>query len=131
MKFLKFVAAIALVLACGWVVTGIAGKHILAAPDSARIVVDVEQYTYASPPCAVTGKTERDLILHEAPRQPTFRAFAVVKTMGEVREDQKKDGRWRADRKCLDADGFVQEQTIWARIFGQASRWTDDGKWRW
>lgn len=131
MKFLKFVGAVVLLMAVVWVVTVVAGKRIIAPPDHARIVLDVEQHTYASPPCAVAGNTERDLILHDAPRQPTFQTFAVVKTLSDMRDEQKKDDRWRADRKCMDADGFVQEQTIWARIFGQTSRWTDDGKWRW
>jgi len=131
MSFLKFVGAVALLFASLWVITLIAGTRVIATPNNARIVLDVEKYTYSSPPCAVKGNTERDLILHDAPRQPTFQAFAVVKSFGDVRDEQKKDDRWRADRKCMDTDGFVQEQSIWAQIFGQTSRWTDDGKWRW
>lgn len=80
MNFLKFVGAVVLVGAAVWAVTVIAGKRIIATPDGARIILDVEQHTYASPTCAVAGNTERDLILRDAPRQPTFQAFAVVKT---------------------------------------------------
>jgi hypothetical protein len=117
MKFLKFVGAVVLLWAFIWGLTLYAGRRIIATPDNARVILDVEQHTYASPPCAVAGHTERDLILHDAPRQPTFQPFAVVKTLSDVRDEQKKDDRWRADRKCIDADGFVQEQTIWARVW--------------
>lgn len=131
MKLLKFLGLVALFGAFVWVVTLVAGTRIIATPDHARVILDVEQYTYASPPCAVAGHTERDLFLRDPPSQLTFRPFALSRTMGDVRTEQDKDARWRPDSKCRDTDGFVQEQTIWARVFGQTGRWTDDGKWRW
>lgn len=101
-------------------------------PDNARVVVDEQQQTYASTPCVLFNKLERELIANRKeisdPSKPLqLLSFANEKTMGEVRADP----RWARDKTCNYATGFDQIVTVWMRLVGYRSRWSDDGQWRW
>lgn len=101
-------------------------------PDNARVVVDEQRQTYASTPCVLFNKLDRELIANRReisdPSKPLqLLSFANEKTMSEVRADPK----WTRDKACNYATGFDQIVTVWMRLVGYRSRWSDDGQWRW
>ena len=101
-------------------------------PDNARVVTDEQRQTYASTPCVIFNKLDRELIANRGeitdPSKPLqLLAFANEKTMRDVRADPK----WTRDKACNYATGFDQIVTVWMRLIGYRSRWSDDGHWRW
>jgi hypothetical protein len=101
-------------------------------PDNARVVADEERLTYASTPCVVFNKLDRELIANRAevsdPSKPLqLFSYASEKTIADVRADKK----WSRDTACDYITGFDQIVTVWMRLIGYRSRWTDDGQWRW
>lgn len=101
-------------------------------PDNARVVADEERLTYASTPCVVFNKLDRELIANRAevsdPSKPLqLFSYASEKTIADVKADTK----WARDKACDYITGFDQIITAWMRLIGYRSRWTDDGQWRW
>ena len=105
---------------------------IVPPPDNARVVTDEERLTYASTPCVVFNKLDRELIANRAevsdPSKPLqLFSYASEKTIADVKADTK----WERDKACDYIIGFDQIVTVWMRLIGYRSRWTDDGQWRW
>jgi hypothetical protein len=105
---------------------------IVPPPDNARVVVDEQRLTYASTPCVVYNKLDRELISNRSeindPSKPLqLFSYASEKTFGEVKADRK----WTRDVTCDYVTGFDQIVTRWMRLVGYRSRWTDEGQWRW
>lgn len=101
-------------------------------PDNAKVIADEQQLTYASTPCVVFNKLDRELIANRAavsdPSQPLqLFSYASEKTIADI----KADGKWTRDKACDYVTGFDQIVTRWMRLIGYRSRWTDDGQWRW
>lgn len=101
-------------------------------PDNARVVTDELRLTYASTPCVVFNKLDRELIANRTevndPSKPLqLFSYAAEKTIAEIRTDAK----WTRDATCNFATGFDQIVTRWMRLIGYRTRWADDGQWRW
>ena len=101
-------------------------------PDNARVVVDEQRMTYASTPCVVFNKLDRELIANRSeandPAKPLqLFSYASEKTIADI----KADGKWSRDAACDYVTGFDQIITRWMRLSGYRSRWTADGQWRW
>lgn len=101
-------------------------------PDNARVVVDEQRLTYASTPCVIYNKLDRELISNRGevndPGKPLqLFSYASEKTIAEIKADKK----WVRDAACDYVTGFDQIVTRWMRLVGYRSRWTDDGQWRW
>jgi hypothetical protein len=105
---------------------------IVPPPDNARVIVDEQRRTYASTPCVVYNKLDRDVISNRAeindPSKPLqLFSYASEKTFGDVKADTKLT----RDTSCDYVTGFDQIVTRWMRLVGYRSRWTDEGQWRW
>jgi hypothetical protein len=105
---------------------------IVQPPDNARVIVDEQRRTYASTPCVVYNKLDRDVISNRAeindPSKPLqLFSYASEKTFGDVKADTKLT----RDTSCDYVTGFDQIVTRWMRLVGYRSRWTDEGQWRW
>ena len=105
---------------------------IVPPPDNARVVVDEQRHTYASTPCVLYNKLDRELIANRAeasdPAKPLqLLPFASEKVFAEV----KADTALSRDTACDYVTGFDQIVTRWMRLVGYRSRWTEDGQWRW
>lgn len=101
-------------------------------PDNARVVADEQRMTYASTPCVVYNKLDRELIANRNemtdPSKPLqLFSYASEKTIAEIKADKK----WTRDAACDYVTGFDQIVTRWMRLAGYRSRWTDQGQWRW
>jgi hypothetical protein len=101
-------------------------------PDHARVIADEQRLTYASTPCVVFNKLNREMIANRAeigdPSKPLqLFSYASEKTIADI----KADGKWSRDTACDYITGFDQIVTVWMRLTGYRSRWTDDGQWRW
>ena len=101
-------------------------------PDNARVVTDTLRMTYASTPCVVFNKLDREMIANRTevsdPSKPLqLFSYASEKTIADV----KTDGKWTRDATCDFATGFDQIVTRWMRLTGYRTRWTDEGQWRW
>lgn len=101
-------------------------------PDNARVVTDEQRLTYASTPCVVYNKLDRELIANRSevtdPSKPLqLFSYASEKTIAEIKADKK----WTRDAACDYVTGFDQIVTRWMRMVGYRSRWTDQGQWRW
>ena len=101
-------------------------------PDNARVVTDELRLTYASTPCVVFNKLDRELIANRTevndPSKPLqLFTYAAEKTIADVKADTK----WTRDTACDYVTGFDQIVTRWMRLVGYRSRWGDDGQWRW
>ncbi|OQW57051.1 MAG: hypothetical protein A4S14_08945 [Proteobacteria bacterium SG_bin9] len=102
------------------------------APENARVLADGERRTYASTPCVIFNKLERELIANrhevEDPQKPLqLLQFANEVGIGEVRNLKG----WRRDQVCNYINGFDQIVTVLDRLLGYRSRWTAEGQWRW
>ena len=105
---------------------------VVPPPDNARVVVDEQRRTYASTPCVVFNKLDRELIANRSevsdPAKPLqLFSYASEKTIADI----KADGKWSRDAACDYVTGFDQIVTRWMRLTGYRLRWTDDGQWRW
>jgi len=112
------------------------GTHMVSTPDNARVLIDLEQHSYASIPCVVRGTIERELIKNRTdawnPKTPlVLMDNAEAGTIAEIRRGQQRGEKWQPDRRCRDANGFMQTISLTDRIFGYRSRWTAEGEWRW
>jgi len=101
-------------------------------PDNARVIVDEQRLTYASTPCVVYNKLDRELIANRTeirdPSKPLqLFSYASEKTIADIKADKK----WTRDASCDYVTGFDQLVTRWMRLAGYRSRWTDEGQWRW
>jgi len=101
-------------------------------PDNARVVTDDQRQTYASTPCVIFNKLDRELIANRSevndPTKPLrLFSYASEKTIADI----KAEGKWSRDAACDYVTGFDQIVTRWMRLTGYRSRWTDDGQWRW
>jgi len=101
-------------------------------PDNARVIADEQRLTYASTPCVVYNKLDRELIANRAeirdPSKPLqLFSYASEKTIADIKADKK----WTRDASCDYVTGFDQLVTRWMRLVGYRSRWTDEGQWRW
>lgn len=101
-------------------------------PDNARVIVDEQRLSYASTPCVVFNKIDRELIANREqitdPSKPLqLFSYASEKTIADVKADKK----WSRDKACDYVTGFDQIITVWMRLIGYRSRWTDEGQWRW
>ncbi len=101
-------------------------------PDNARVVTDEQRLTYASTPCVIYNKLDRELISNRTevndPAKPLqLFSYASEKTIAEIKADKK----WTRDAACDYATGFDQIVTRWMRLAGYRSRWTEEGQWRW
>jgi len=105
---------------------------IQSPPDNARVIVDEQRLTYASTPCVVFNKLDREMIANRTevsdPSKPLqLFSYASEKTIADVKADKKLS----RDTACDYITGFDQIVTVWMRLIGYRSRWTDDGQWRW
>lgn len=101
-------------------------------PDNAPVVTDEQRQTYASTPCVIFNHLDRELIanrseISDASKPLQLLPFANEKTMRDIRANPK----WTRDKSCNYATGFDQIVTVWMRLVGYRSRWSDDGQWRW
>ena len=101
-------------------------------PDNARVIVDEDRLTYASTPCVVYNKLDREVIANRSeikdPSKPLqLFPYASEKTFGDVKANPKLS----RDTACDYVTGFDQIVTRWMRLIGYRSRWTDQGQWRW
>lgn len=106
--------------------------RIESPPDNARVVADEQRLTYASTPCVIYNKLDRELISNRSevndPAKPLqLFSYASEKTIAEIKADKK----WMRDTACDYVTGFDQIVTRWMRLVGYRSRWTEDGQWRW
>lgn len=114
------------------VMAALLSYKVVEPPDTARVVADGERHTYASTPCVLFNKLDRELIANRSeisdPSKPLqLLAFANERMMGEIRTDPT----WTRDTACNYATGFDQIVTLWMRLVGYRSRWSEDGQWRW
>jgi hypothetical protein len=105
---------------------------IVPPPDNARVVVDEERHTYASTPCVLYNKLDRELIANRTEASDPSKPLQLLphvsdKAFGEVRADTALT----RDTACDYVTGFDQIVTRWMRLVGYRSRWTEDGQWRW
>lgn len=101
-------------------------------PGVAPVVADTERRTFASTPCVIYGRLERELIANreaalDAHASLRLLPYAETTTFGAV----QRDGGWRRDRVCHAAAGFDQIVTVGNHLVGVRSRWREDGQWRW
>ena len=101
-------------------------------PENARVLADGEMRVYASTPCVIFNKLERELISNRSeiddPNRPLqLKPYANEVGIGEVRSLRG----WRRDTACTYFNGYDQIVTVVDRMFGYRSRWTDEGQWRW
>ncbi|CAN5455021.1 hypothetical protein BH10PSE11_BH10PSE11_19840 [soil metagenome] len=101
-------------------------------PDNARVIADEQRLSYASTPCVVFNKIDRELIANREqitdPSKPLqLFSYASEKTIADIKTDKK----WTRDKACDYVTGFDQIVTVWMRLIGYRSRWTDEGQWRW
>jgi len=101
-------------------------------PDNARVIADEQRLTYASTPCVVFNKIDRELIANREqisdPSKPLqLFSYASEKTIADIKADKK----WSRDKSCDYITGFDQIVTVWMRLIGYRSRWTGEGQWRW
>lgn len=102
------------------------------APDNARVLADGEKRTYASTPCVVYNKLERELIANRDEIDDPRKALQLHSYANEVGIAEVRDLRgWRRDSVCNYINGFDQIVTVLDRMLGYKSRWTDEGQWRW
>lgn len=125
-------AAIVLVVAFIVSVAMLFLYSIEPAPENARVLADGERRTYASTPCVIFNKLERELIVnrHEVddPQKPLqLQPYANEVGIGEVRNLKG----WRRDQTCNYINGYDQIVTVLDRLLGYRSRWTPEGQWRW
>lgn len=128
----RIAAAIVLVVAFIVTVALLFVYNIEAAPENARVLADGERRTYASTPCVIFNKLERELIAnrHEIndPQKPLqLHQYANEVGIGEVRNLKG----WRRDQACNYINGYDQIVTVLDRLLGYRSRWTPEGQWRW
>src|ERR1700722_1506647 len=102
---------IALAIVAVAVVVVVLSDHFIVPPDNAEVYIDVDNLTYASPPCAVGGRTDREFFwtdpLDEPSRESTLQSFVISGTMAEVRQDR----RYHRDETCNKAGGFEQRES--------------------
>ncbi len=102
------------------------------APDNARVLADGEKRTYASTPCVIYNKLERELITNRGEIDDPNKALQLHSYANEVGIAEVRDLRgWRRDSACNYINGFDQIVTVLDRMLGYRSRWTDEGQWRW
>lgn len=106
--------------------------RIQTPPDHARVIADEQRLTYASTPCVLFNKLDREVIANRTeisdPSKPLqLFSYASEKTIADVKADKK----WSRDTSCDYVTGFDQIVTVWMRLIGYRSRWADDGQWRW
>lgn len=128
----QIAAAIVLVVAFIVTVALLFLYSIELAPENARVLADGERRTYASTPCVIFNKLERELIANrnevDDPQKPLqLLSFANEVGIGEVRSLKG----WRRDQVCNYINGFDQIVTVLDRLLGYRSRWTAEGQWRW
>lgn len=128
----QIAAAIVLVVAFIVTVALLFLYSIELAPENARVLADGERRTYASTPCVIFNKLERELIANrnevDDPQKPLqLLSFANEVGIGEVRNLKG----WRRDQVCNYINGFDQIVTVLDRLLGYRSRWTSEGQWRW
>lgn len=128
----QIAAAIVLVVAFILAMALMFTYSIEPAPDNARVLADGEMRTYASTPCVIFNKLERELIVNraqidDAEKPLQLQTYANEVGIGEVRSLRG----WRRDKACNFFNGYDQIVTVMDRIFGYRSRWTDEGQWRW
>ncbi len=101
-------------------------------PDNARVVADEERMTYASTPCVVYNKLDRELIANRGEIKDPSKALQLLGYASEKSfADVKADPKWSRDATCDYVTGFDQIVTRWMRLAGYRSRWTEEGQWRW
>ena len=101
-------------------------------PDNARVVTDELRLTYASTPCVVFNKLDRELIVNRTEVNDSSKPlklfkYAAEKTIADIKADKK----WKRDAACDYVTGIDQIVTRWMRLVGYRSRWGDNGQWRW
>ena len=102
------------------------------APDNARVLAYGEKRTYASTPCVVYNKLERELISNRDEIDDSNKPLQLHSYANEVGIAEVRDLRgWRRDSACNYINGFDQIVTVLDRMLGYKSRWTDEGQWRW
>lgn len=112
------------------------GDQLFVPPPNAKMIVDSEKLTFASVPCVVLGLVEREQIANrEDARNPgaplRLKPYSEELPMWMINDLRQVTGdRWRRDEKCNTANGFDQRQSVWGRLLGTESRWTNDGEWR-
>lgn len=111
------------------------GKQTQMAPDNAGVVIDTERHSYASISCVIQGDIDREVVTNRREVTDTTKPlhllnFAETSTLAHANELREQDRKWHPDRRCVNANGFVQITSLGARLFGR-SRWTPTGQWRW
>jgi len=110
--------------------------EVVQPPQNARMIVDDQKKTFASVPCVVLGKTERELLKNRQEARDRSKALHFQPYAEEVPMWQIDDRRvahkepYRRDAVCNDANGFDQVRSFWDRIFDRPLRWTSSGEWR-
>jgi hypothetical protein len=128
----RLIAAVAGLAAAIAAAAALLSYRVVPPPDAARVVTDDQNQTYASTPCVLFNRIEREVIANrgeaaDATKPLRLLAYANERTMAEVRAD----GWWHRDATCNAAAGFDQIVTLWMRLIGYRARWSDDGQWRW
>lgn len=125
-------AAIIVVLAFIFAIAILFTYSIEPPPDNARVIADGEMRTYASTPCVIYNKLERELITNRAQISDTSKPLQLQPYANEVGIGDVRSLRgWRRDRECAFFNGFDQLVTVMDRMFGYRARWTEEGQWRW
>lgn len=128
-RLIAVLAALAALIATAAVLLS---YRVVPPPDDAGVVTDDQRQTYASTPCVLFNRLDREVIANRIEIADTSKplqllAYANERTMADVRAD----GRWSRDATCNAAAGFDQIVTLWMRLAGYRSRWSDNGQWRW
>lgn len=101
-------------------------------PDNALVLTDSEKRTYASSPCVIFNRLEREMIANRAEVNEPDKPLQLLPYANEVViGDVRGLSGWRRDSVCNYATGFDQIVTVWHRLLGLRARWSDDGQWRW
>ena len=94
------------------------------APDSAPIVLNTTNVTYATPPCVAAGNVS-----------PGFRGGELVTVSNgalRARFRARTSPRYRPDPVCRDGDGFMDTRSLFFSLINpRGNRWAPDGRWNW
>ncbi len=107
--------------------------HMHTAPDHAKILYDGANSRYASPPCVLNGDVEGPYIQNPEDIRDSSKALILEELVREMAAAHRVEffPNAKPDRRCANAEGFVQSISVFAEWAGWQSRWTSAGDWRW
>ena len=77
------------------------------------------------------GNLDRELIENRSDVSNPSAALLLKKYAEESTIAAARAADYKADDRCRNTNGFMQEVTLLNRLFGYRSRWTPAGEWRW